>query len=209
MNINEALSWRYATKQFDPTKKLTEEQLTTVTEALRLSASSYGLQPWKFIVISDPAIRQNLRKHSWDQAQVTDCSHLIVLCAKNSVTPDDVQSYVDLITNTRNVPAEKLDAYKAMMLGSIGRHTPETMRVWVEKQVYIALGTLLTACAVEQIDACPMEGIDPVQYDAMLGLGESGYHAVVACPVGFRASTDASAAFAKVRYPAAQVIEHR
>lgn len=209
MNLKESLLWRYATKQFDPAKKLTEEQLSTLTEALRLTASSFGLQPWKFIVVSDPALRAQLRQHSWDQPQVTDCSHLIVLCAKDAMTPEDVEAYTASIAETRNAPIEKLEAYKAMMLQTIGNRTPERLRIWAEKQVYIALGTLLTACAVEGIDACPMEGIDPAQYDELLGLGESGYHTVVACPVGFRAATDAHANYAKVRWPASNVIEHR
>lgn len=208
-SILSALHWRYATKKFDAAKKLTDEQLNTLLESLRLSASSYGLQPWKFVVVTDPAIRANLRKHSWDQAQVTECSQLIVLCGKNAITQQDVEEYVGDIMKTRGVSAEQVAGYKEMMLASIGRHTPESMRIWVDKQVYIALGTLLTACAAEQIDACPMEGIDAVQYDALLHLPEHGWHTVVACPVGFRAADDAAAGNIKVRFPQERVIELR
>lgn len=152
------LNWRYATKSFDPTKQLSSEMLDTLTESLRLSASSFGLQPWKFIVVENPETRAKLREASWGQAQITDASHLIVLCKLTSLDATDVEKFVDRTIHTRNAPPEALADYKNMMLGSVDRaNTTGTVHTWMKDQVYIALGTLLTTAAFLGVDTCPME----------------------------------------------------
>lgn len=200
------LNWRYATKKFDATKKLTEEQLSTLTEALRLSPSSYGLQPWGFVVVSDPAIRSQLKEAAWGQPQVTDASELIVLCRKTEFGEKDVLEFVQDVASQRGVPAESLAEYKGMMVGSVTGMSPEQLSNWTTHQVYLALGVLLTSAAIENIDACPMEGFDNSKFDEILGLKEQGLSTCAICPVGFRAADDEYANYKKVRYSAEKVI---
>lgn len=202
----EALQWRYATKKFDATKKLSEEQLHTLTESLRLSASSYGLQPWKFFIVSNPALREKLQAAAYNQPQITEASHLIVIAAKKQVDEAHVDAFFESIMAERGATAEQLQGYKDMVLGTVHRLTPEQMMAWNIRQSYIALGTLLTVAAYEEIDACPMEGFDPAAFDALLGLSEQGLTTAVVCPVGFRSSEDGMAQYKKVRFPEASVI---
>ncbi len=208
MNLIETLNWRYATKQFEPIQKLSDDQLFQLTESLRLAPSSFGLQPRKFLVVTNPVIREQLVWHSWGQRQVADASHLIVLCAKDDVTEIDVQNYINDIATTRWVPLEALDGYRGMMNGTLESRTAEMRKSWAEKQVYIAQWFLLMAAAQLWIDACPMEWFDAQAYDKVLWLEGSGYHSVVIVPVGYRSTDDAMASYAKVRYDADQVIEY-
>jgi nitroreductase len=208
MNLIETLNWRYATKAFDPTQKLSDDQLFQLTESLRLSPSSFGLQPWKFIVVTNTAVREELVWHSWWQRQVADASHLIVLCAKDDTTEVDVQQYINTIATTTWAPLEALDWYKGMMNGALGSRTVDMRRTWAEKQVYIAQWFLLMAAAQLEIDACPMEWFDTQAYDKVLWLEGSGYHSVVLIPVGYRSSEDKYGQAPKVRYAAEQVIEY-
>ncbi len=204
-----ALKWRYATKKFDATRKIPADVWSSLEQSLVLSPSSYGLQPWKFVVVETPAVRAELRKASWNQSQITDASHMVVLCRKLEVTPADVESYVDRIVEVRGVPRAVLDDYRKMMLGSIANPAAVpggSMEIWTRSQVYIALGVFLAACAVAHVDACPMEGFDPAAYDAKLGLREQGYTACVVATVGYRAADDAFAGMAKVRAEVAKVI---
>lgn len=207
MNLIETLNWRYATKQFDPTQKLSDDQLFQLTESLRLAPSSFGLQPWKFIVVTNTEIREQLVWHSWWQRQVADASHLIVLCAQDDTTEADIQNYINDIATTRWAPLEALDGYKSMMNGALGARTPEQRKTWAEKQVYIAQWFLLMAAAQLWIDACPMEWFDAQAYDKILWLEGSEYHSVVIVPVGYRSTDDVTANYAKVRYSTDQVIE--
>ncbi len=198
-DIITALNWREATKKFDTNKKLTAAQLDTLLEAARLAPSSYGLQPWKFIVVSDPALRAKLRAASWDQAQVTDASHLIVLAAQ---VPSEVlvDAYIADIAQTRGASAEALAGFSQMLKGAIAGMDETARLMWAQKQVYIALGVLLTAAAVSGIDACPMEGFDVGKYDEILGLSADGLHTTVILPVGFRSAEEAAVASKKVRF---------
>lgn len=200
-DILSALHWRYATKQFDPQRKLTPEQLRTLTESARLAPSSYGLQPWKFVVVSNAAVRQQLRAHAYDQPQITDASHLIVLCSLDTLTADYVRHFVDEVAAQRSTPREQLADYEQMLVDFVTSLTPEEARAWMQKQVYIALGTLLTAAAVQQIDACPMEGFEPEKFDEVLQLHEHGVRSAVLCTLGFRMPTDSAAQRQKVRLP--------
>jgi len=200
--IHKQLNWRYAAKRFDPTKKISEEHLQTLKESLRLAPSSFGLEPWRFVVVEDLTLRQQLRAHSWNQSQITDSSHLIVLAAKTTITPSDIQVFLERIASTRGIPVTSLQEYGAMMQGFVSHlNAREAVHGWTSQQVYLALGMLLMASAMLSIDACPMEGIDPIKYDEVLGLTGTEYSTRVACTLGYRADEDASAKMIKVRLP--------
>lgn len=204
--IIDALQWRYATKKFDPSKKVSESDLHELLEAARLAPSSYGLQPWGFVVVTDPALRKQLRAHAWDQAQVEDASHLIVLCARTDVDETFVKRYVESIAKTRNVPVESLKGYEDMMQGFVKGETPESMVAWAQRQVYLALGVLLESAALKRIDACPMEGFVPEKFNEVLGLKKHNLTATVLCTLGYRAADDHAAKHMKVRFPAGDVV---
>jgi len=208
MGIVDDLNWRASIKTFDSSKKLSDAQLNALTEALRLSASSFGLQPWHFVVVSDQAVKDSLVEHSWNQTQVSNASHLIVLCRKATMTDADVDAYIQDISTTRRVAVEDLEGYANMMKGNLSSRSEENLDNWMKNQVYIALGTLLTAAAVEKIDACPMEGFIPEKYDKILGLTEKGLKSTLVCPVGFRDNDDKYSSTKKVRFAAETVISH-
>ncbi len=191
--FNDNMLWRYATKHFDPTKKLTDAQVEDLIESARLSASSYGLQPYKLFVTADAELRKKIRAAAYDQPQVTDASHLMFFCAKTSVDAAYVDHYTAVIAKARGVTVESLAGYRDMMAGSMKRMTEEQQKTWSQKQAYIALGTLLAACAQAHIDACPMEGFDSAKVDEILGLSAMGLTSTVFCPVGFRAVDDKAA----------------
>jgi nitroreductase len=205
-----SLNWRYATKVFDPARTIPAATWTAIEQSLVLTPSSYGLQPWKFLVITERPLREKLRAVSWNQSQVVDASHHVVFLARTEMRVDDVQKLIDRTVAVRGVPATALDGYKGMMIKDVvDGPRGKLAREWATRQCYIALGQLMTTCAVLGIDACPMEGLDPVQYDAILGLTGSGYTTAVACPVGYRAAGDKYATLAKIRYPVDQVVERR
>ena len=205
--ISEALHWRYATKKFDPTKKLSDEQWDVLQRALHLAASSFGLQPWKFVVVSDDAKKAALRADAWDQQQVEACSHLVVICAKKHMTEADVDRLMQATAQARGAQASSLDGYKGMIVGSLSARTPEWIAAWNARQCYIALGFLLEAAALLRVDACPMEGFVPEKFDEQLGLSDSDYTATAICALGFRAAADKYGDLAKVRYPESEVFE--
>ncbi len=205
----DAMQWRHATKGFDAAKKVPAHDLDELLEVLRLSPSSYGIQPWKFIVVSDQILKDKLQVAAYNQAQVGQSSHLIVLCAKESLDEPYILSIISDVAKTRGIPENTLNSYRDMMLGSAKRQTQEQLAIWNQKQVYIALGTLLTACALKQIDACPMEGFDAKEFDEILGLKEKGLHATVICPIGYRGDGDYLTTMKKVRFPKDQIIEMR
>ncbi len=204
-----SLQTRYATKQFDPSKKVSDDLLSTLVESLVLTPSSFGLQPWKFIIVSNQSIKEQLLPHSWNQAQVTDCSHHIVLCAKTKVDSSDVAKLISHTAETRGVEVESLQMYSDLMNGFISKMDEAQISTWARNQVYIALGQLMASAAALGVDACPMEGITPAEYDNILGLTDSDYQTVVACPIGYRSADDKYASAAKVRFPAEQVVELR
>lgn len=206
----EALTWRYATKVFDPARKIAPEVWVALEQSLVLTPSSFGLQPYRFLVITDPALRARLRPASWGQSQVTDCSHFVVFLGKRTVTEDDLDHYLDRISTVRGLRVADLAGFKDMMMKSLvagGR--AKAAEAWAADQVYIALGQFMAAAALLGVDTCPMEGFEPAQYDAILGLDGTPYHAVVACPAGYRGEGDKYAALAKVRFPAQELVEYR
>jgi nitroreductase len=203
------LNWRYATKQFDPHRKISAQDWASLEDALLLTSSSGGLQPWKFIVITDPAVRANLLPASYGQPQITDASHLVVFAAKKNFSEADVVAFIAHAAATRGVPVESLAAYRDMLVGGIVKALDEKARdAWARNQAYIALGNLLTSAALLGIDACPMEGFDRAQYDEILGLNAQGYASAVIATVGYRAATDPYAGTPKVRFPKEQVFAH-
>lgn len=203
----QALEWRYATKAFDPSRKIPAETWAALAQTLVLTPTSYGLQPYQFLVVQDPAKRAALLPHSWGQKQVVDCSHFVVFTARTDMREADVTRLIQRISTVRGVPAETLNFYRDMMLGDVVNGVRgKTAREWATRQCYIALGNLMTAAAVLGVDACPMEGLLPAEYDKILGLEGSGYATAVACALGYRAAGDKYASHAKVRYPAAELV---
>jgi len=209
-SLLQQLNWRYATKKFDPTRKIPAADWAVLEQALVLTASSYGLQPWKFIVVTDPSLKTKLRAASWNQGQVEDCSHHVVLTAKQDISEADLDRFIARTAEVRGVTAESLAGYRGFMLGDLvngPRHA--IINEWAARQAYIAMGNLLTSAAVLGIDACPFEGIEPAKYDEILGLQGTGYGTVAACPVGYRAADDKYASAPKVRFEAKDVVDHR
>lgn len=207
VNVIERLSWRYAVKKFDPSRKIPADQWAALEKAAMLAPSSYGLQPWRFIVVSDPTLRAKLRAASWNQPQITDASHLVVFCRRSTMSRADVERYIARIAEVRMIPPASLDGFKSMMLGSIESPAPGMdLGVWNSRQVYIALGFFLSAAAMMGIDACPMEGFEPAKYDEILGLTAQGYSSTVLATAGYRAVDDDYAKQAKVRFAEGDVI---
>jgi nitroreductase len=204
-DVLEALRFRYATKQFDSARRIVPETWKALEEALVLTPSSFGLQPWKFLVITDAALRESLVPHSWGQRQVADCSHLVVMAVRKSVDEAYLDRFIARVAAVRGAPVESLTGYRNMMAGSLGMMTTD----WAAKQAYIALGQFMLAAAMLGVDTCPMEGFLPDKYDEILNLPAQGLTTAVLCPAGYRADTDKFAAAAKVRWEPADVIEHR
>jgi nitroreductase len=205
MNIIEKLNWRYATKKFDATYQLTDEQLETVKEIIQLSPASFGLQPYKVLIVANPEIREKLKEVSWGQSQVTDASALLVFVRNKSVTEKDVDEFVENIASTRGIEKESLKEYEGMMKYAVGSQSEEQKGIWIDKQIYLALGNLLTSLSVEGIDSCPMEGLDKSKYDEILGLTDTT--TVVVCPIGVRHEEDGYQHYKKVRKPIEQLFE--
>jgi len=200
------LQWRYATKQFDASKKLSSEQLQFLKDVLQLSPSSTGIQPWKFVIVSDPALRQQLREKAWGQSQITDASHLVVFCRRTDVNEALIDKVIDSTAEARHITPEILKGYRDMMMGVISSKTPEQLEEWSSDQVYIALGMLLSACAAVEIDVCPMEGFDRAGFDQILGLGSENCTSYAVCAVGFRSPEDKNAQAPKARLPQSEII---
>lgn len=204
--VIEQLKWRYAVKKFDATKKISDENWSVLEQSLILSPSSYGLQPYKFIVITDDALKEKLRPACYGQPQITDSSHFVVLTAKKDLTENDIEEYVELIESTRGVKRESFEDYVDAMKGSQKTLTEtKEATVWAQKQVYIALGFLLQTAAILNIDACPMEGFEAMKVDEILGL--KGYTATVLCTLGYRSEDDWLSSLSKVRFPRSKLIE--
>lgn len=206
-SVLEQLRWRYAVKKFDSSRKIPADVWAGLEQAAVLAPSSYGLQLWKFVVITDAALREQLKAVSWSQPQITDASHLVVFCGKTRVTEADLDRLIDATATTRGMTRESLDGYKKMMMGTTREGFPTVE--WTARQCYIALGVFLSAAAMMGVDACPMEGFENEKYDDILGLKAQGYASAVIATAGYRAADDKYAEAAKVRYPVAEVIDRR
>ena len=201
---------RYATKQFDAAKKIPAETWAALEEALVLSPSSFGLQPWKFIVITNQEIKNALVTESWGQRQIADASHLVVFAVKHPLTAGDVRRFIERTSEVRGTPMEKLAGYEKVIVGFLEKPPyPLDVKEWASRQLYIALGNFMTSAALLGVDTCPMEGLNPSGYDKVLGLEGSGYHTVAACPAGYRSEDCKHAGLPKVRYHADDVIDRR
>lgn len=195
----ENLNWRYATKKFDPTKELNEEDQEKLMESLRLSASSYGLQPYEILIIKDEKIREELKKAAWNQSQITDSSFLVVFANYRKVTQSHLDDYLDNISETRGISRENLKGMEEMIQNTVLSFGEEQQRIWASKQTYIGLGNLLSAAAEFKIDTCPMEGFDNKEFDRILKLEEKNLTSSVIAAVGIRADDDAMQHQEKVR----------
>jgi nitroreductase len=205
----DSLNWRYATKRFDKDKQISAENLQLLKEAVRLTASSYGLQPYKVLEIKNPELREKLKAVSFGQPQITDASTLFVFCANEDLTDAHIDAYLNLSAETQQVDVALFKGFGDFMKGVFGSRTAEDKHAWAARQAYIALGNLLTTAASMQIDVCPMEGFDAQKYNEILGLQESGYSSVVIAAIGYRAADDEAQLKAKVRKPMNELFETR
>ncbi|MBA4276347.1 NAD(P)H-dependent oxidoreductase [Flavobacterium sp.] len=192
-------NWRYATKKFDASKKISTEDLNTLKEAIRLSSSSYGLQPYKVIIVENPELRAKIQPAAWGQSQIVDASHLIVFANRTTINDTEIDSFFDKISKTREIPLEALSGYQGFMKGKINELSEDAQNIWNSKQTYLALGNLLNAAAELKIDVTPMEGFVPAQVNEILGLNELGLNASLIATVGYRHEEDATQYQKKVR----------
>jgi nitroreductase len=192
-------NWRYATKKFDATKKITNEDLNILKEAIRLSSSSYGLQPYKVIIVENPEIRAKLQPAAWGQSQIVEASHLIIFANETKVDDSTIDDYIKNISETRNTPIEALAGYGEFMKSKIVTLTDEEKKIWTAKQTYLALGNLLNAAAEHKIDVTPMEGFVPAQINEILGLDKLNLNATLIATLGYRHEEDATQHYKKVR----------
>lgn len=207
-DLLEHLKWRYATKQFDPSKTISPEIWTALEDALVLSPSSFGLQPWKFLVITSPELKEQLKPFSWNQSQVTDCSHYVVFTIKKNLTAEHVDHFIARTAELRGGTVDAMAGYRNLMVSDVVDGARSfNVNDWSTRQVYIALGNFMTSAALLGVDTCPMEGIEPVKYDNLLGLTAKGFTTVVACAAGYRSEEDKYASLAKVRFLKSEVLE--
>ncbi|PTY06520.1 NAD(P)H-dependent oxidoreductase [Opitutaceae bacterium EW11] len=204
-----SLRWRYATKRFDPVKKIPDETWKALEEALILSPSSYGLQPWKFLVVRDLGVREKLQAHAWGQTQVTECSHFVVFAVRRDLGAEHVDHYLDRIVEVRKVSRETLTGFRKLLVTSLEQAAAKgRLNEWQTHQVYIALGQFMASAALLGVDTCPMEGLAPERFDEVLALAGTGYRTVVACAAGYRGADDKYSRYEKVRFAAKDVIVH-
>ncbi|GIZ08610.1 NAD(P)H-dependent oxidoreductase [Flavobacterium sp. UMI-01] len=195
----EKQNWRYATKKFDASKKITTEDLNFLKEAIRLSSSSYGLQPYQVIIIENPELRAKIQPVAWGQSQIVDASHLIVFANFTDINETTIDAYFDNISKTRNLPLEALQGYADFMKSKILTLSSEEKNIWTSKQTYLAMGNLLNAAAEKQIDVTPMEGFDPKAVNEILGLNALGLNASLIATIGYRHTEDDTQHYKKVR----------
>ena len=206
-NYLDDLKWRYATKKFDTSRELAGEDLEYIKEAMRLSASSYGLQPYEILIVKDPEIRARLKPASWDQTQITDAAYVVVIANRTDFGDELVDDYIDNLVETRGITHEDVKGYSDFMKQTLGGFPQEIKAQWTAKQSYIVLANLLSAAAERRVDACPMEGFDPAQYNEILGLNEQNLNAAVVATIGYRIEEDATQHYAKVRKPSSELFK--
>lgn len=209
MNLSAALRWRYATKKFDPDRVVPEPLIDALIESANLSATSYGLQPFQFIVIRNQELQDQLVASSYGQRQVADASHVIVIASRTDVDAAYIRAYIELRESELELPPGTLERYAEVMVGAIGTMSGERRLEWAARQVYIALGTMLATCATLELDSCPMEGFVPEEYNELLDLSSQNLHATVVLPVGYRSVADETQHQAKVRRPLEDMILRR
>lgn len=206
MDTLNSLKWRYATKKFNSSKKLNNDQLALLKEAFNLTATSYGLQPIKLLVISNQELKDQLVAHSYQQQQVADCSHLLVICIKTDVNSNYVDQKFDLEKEIRGTSESIIKDFRAFLKQTVDHSSSHELELAAKHQAYIALGNLMTVCAMEKIDSCPMEGFIPDQFDAVLDLKSKHLKSTLLLPVGFRADDDIMSQQKKVRIPLSESV---
>jgi nitroreductase len=208
--VERQLMWRYATKRFDSTRAISKRDWETLEQAILTAPSSFGLQPWRAITVSDQALREKLRSVSWNQPQLVESSHLVVLAAKTSMSPSDVDHALQCLCRIREISIDTLSGYRGVILSFLqGLESQGSVEAWCTHQAYIALGALLTTAALIKVDACPLEGIEPAAYDEILGLEKLGLTTKVACALGYRSEQDPSATLKKARIPREELFLRR
>ncbi|MBK0379968.1 NAD(P)H-dependent oxidoreductase [Mucilaginibacter segetis] len=208
MSIIDSLEWRYATKKFDPDKKISPDKLADLLKAVQLSPSSAGLQHYKVVVVEDAAIRERLRLAGYNQPQITDASQLIVFAAETNLDAAYARNYIKNIAVTRGVSVESLAGFEQMILGAINSKTQDQKIIWAQKQAYIGVGVLISVASEMEIDTCPMEGFEPEKFDEILGLKEKNLTSTVIVAIGFRAEDDPYSKLLKVRKPYKELFIH-
>lgn len=206
MNIINSLEWRYATKKFNPSKKLSNQQINILKNAFNLTPTSFGLQPLKLIVIENKELQEKFIELSYFQRQVADASHLLIICIENDTTTNDINAYFDLEKKTRNVDEAVIAGFRKQLIEMYNNKTVEERVLSAKHQAYIALGNLMTVCAIEKIDACPLEGFIPAKVDELLNLKALNLSSVLLLPVGIRADDDIMSTMKKVRKPLSEMI---
>ena len=205
--LTEALTWRYATKKFDPVRKIPADVWAALEQSLVLSPSSIGLQPWKFFVVTDAAVKSQLQAASYRQAQIADCSHVVAIAVRRGIDGDHVDRHIARMVEVTGTTVEALTKFRAMTMRNLDKaRAAGTLDAWQEHQIYIALGVFLASAALVGVDTCPMEGIEPDKYDEILGLAGTNYATAVACAAGYRLPDDKYAGAKKVRFRPDDVI---
>jgi nitroreductase/dihydropteridine reductase len=207
MNLIENLKWRYATKKFDSSKKISPGNLEKLKEAIQLSVSSYGLQLYKVIIVEDTSLREKLKHVSWGQDQITEASHLVVFCNYTNVKDKHVDDFLNMTAKSQDIEVENLSGYGDFMKSKINEMTKSESFYWTSRQTYFALGNLLNACAELKIDSCPMEGFEPEKYNDILGLSKQGLNAAIIATIGYRSNEDLTQNRPKVRKPLNELFE--
>jgi len=200
------LEWRYAVKKFDDQKSLEEAKINTLKKAFNLTATSYGLQPIKLLIIRNKEIQQQLVELSWNQQQIVQASHLLVICVDTKLDESNVETYFRRVKEIRNTSEEVISPFRDYLKTTIANKTAEELFSWAKNQAYLALGNLLTVCSNERIDSCPMEGFIPEKYDALLKLKEKNLTSVLVLPVGVRSKEDHMSHQKKVRKKMTDII---
>jgi nitroreductase / dihydropteridine reductase len=206
MKSVKALKWRYATKKFDSNKILPAEKIDILKKTFNLTATSYGLQPLKLVVVQNKEIQEQLMSASYNQKQIGTASHVFVICIEKSVGKDFIEKHFKTVQDIRKTPDEILDPFREFLIGSFEKKPVDEVKIWATHQAYLVLGTLLTVCAVEEIDSCPMEGFEPLKYNEILKLNDHNLEAVLALPVGYRAQDDFFSELEKVRRPLEETV---
>ncbi|MDX1365295.1 MAG: NAD(P)H-dependent oxidoreductase [Arenibacter latericius] len=199
MDTIKKLEWRYAVKKFDSNQLLSAEKVEILENAFNLTATSFGLQPIKLVIVQNKELQNKLVDHSYGQQQVGQASHLFIICIEKKIDKEFIHNYFNRVKQIRNTADEILEPFQGALVDEFSKKEREEVRVWATNQAYLALGTLLTVCAMEGIDSCPMEGFDPSAYDKLLGLEKDKLTSVLILPVGYRAKDDMFATFKKVR----------
>ncbi len=206
-NLIAALNWRYATKKFDPLKAIPAETWDALEQSLVLAPSSIGLQPWKFVVVTDAAVKAQLVQASYRQSQAADCSHFVALAVRRDIDAGHVDRHIQRMVEVRGITPESLAKFRAMTMSNLDRaREAGTLDTWQTHQIYIALGQFMACAAVLGVDTCPMEGIEPAKYDEILGLAGTEFGTVVACAAGYRVADDKYATAKKVRFKTEDVV---